>query len=784
MNKDLGKKFLSDLKLYSDFLGYREDLGRYETWEEACDEVFDTHEIKYADKLKELRPYLEMAKKAYKEQRFLGSQRMLQFRGNDIFKHEFRGYNCLVMYADKPEWLGNAFYLSLCGCGVGVNMMLPFAQRMPHISSRTKGTKTYTIQDSIEGWADAAHALVSSYMYDNNDVISGFEEYWGCEIKFDYSLIREKGTKVGRRFLAPGHEGLKNALDKIEEMMNKYLDNYLDNIYSHIQFSTILMYDFFMHLMNAVLSGGIRRAAASVIFSPEDTDMLTCKNGNWRAKNQQRERSNNSVGLLKAEMTKEQLQDIIKLNKEGNDVGFALLNNIFEIYNPCFEIGFTPIHFDSLMSYDFVESLKKRIMASDISVLDEEGVKTAIQCCNLCEGNGAMCKTEEDFYLMCVAESVMGTLQAGYTNFKHIRGCLKETIEISQEEALLGVSIAGLMDQPWLFETSDILKKGAAIVLDVNRQISDILGINPCARGTCIKPGGNGPVVLKSNPGATAAHSKRQFRVMQLNKETETAKFLEKEMPFLLEESVSSENHTDYVVFVPIENIGCIYKDDLKGLKHLKIIKTIMEEWVMNGKKANKCIIPTTSHNVSNTIIVDEQDYKEVIDYIYDNKDSFAAVSFISSFGDKDYNQCPNTSILTGEEILAKYGEASMFASGLVVDALHAFNNNLWEACDAVLHSDPKDEKYKKLTGDRVTVLIKKDIVRRFKQFAKNYFKSNLQEMVYCLKDVHLYHKWRTINRQFKEIDFTEILKKPHYIEIDSMGAASCSGGSCTIDRL
>lgn len=775
MAKNSGKKFIGDLKLYSDFLGWREDLGRYETWEEAIDDIFkSTHEVKYKEHLEELKPFFDFAKKFYKEKKCLGAMRHLQFRGADIFKHEFRGYNCLVMYADKPEWLGNAFYLSLCGCGVGVNMMLPFINRLPNLKHRNQGIKTFIIQDSIEGWADAVHVLVTSYL--DAQCVEGFEEYQGYEIKFDYSLIRKKGTKVSRKFLAPGPKGLKNALEKIELL----LDNHTKQNES-TDFTTIIAYDIFMHCMNAVLSGGIRRAAASVIFSPEDEEMLNCKSGNWSTDNKQRERSNNSVGLLKNHFTQEEFKIILSLNKNGNDVGFVILNNIFEIFNPCFEIGFTPLYFDTLLSWETTQILKQRVTQSDITVLDN-GVKTAIQCCNLTEGNGAMIKTKKDFLDMCYAEAVIGSVQAGYTKFKHIKGCLYETISICEEEALLGVSMAGFMNAPWLFDEPELLEEGAKLVLDINARIAKIIGTNPCARATCVKPGGDGPIVLNCEPSTMGAHSKRQFRVMQLNKDTETAKWLEENMPYVLEESTHSENHTDYVVFVPFEyEDGTLYKDEVKGVYHLKLVKILMDHWVKPGKVESRCIIPTTSHNVSNTIIVDENDYDEVTDFIYNNQDSFRAVAFISSFGDKDYNQCPNTSILTGEQIIEKYGEASLFASGLVVDALHAFNDNLWDACDASLHSDPKDTEYKKLIGDRVTVLIKKDIVRRFKKFSKNYFKNNLQEMIYCLKDVHLYHKWRTINRQFKEVDFTEILTKPTYIDIDTIGAKACNGLSCTL---
>jgi ribonucleoside-diphosphate reductase alpha chain len=228
------------------------------------------------------------------------------------------------------------------------------------------------------------------------------------------------------------------------------------------------------------------------------------------------------------------------------------------------------------------------------------------------------------------------------------------------------------------------------------------------------------------------------------------------------------------VLFVPIENNkGTLYKNELQGIKHLDLIKLVQENWVKEGKTEERCIIPTLCHNVSNTVIID--DYEQIANYIFENQDSFTAVSFLSLFGDKDWNQSPNTSVLTFEEIYKIYGDGSMFASGLIVDGLHYFNGNLWEACECVLNRD------KPIIGTREQVLLKKHWVESSKRFAKNYFKRDLQKMVYCLKDIHLLHKWEEINRKFKNVNFTEILTVPQYIDIDTMGAISCHGGSCEI---
>ena len=526
-----------------------------------------------------------------------------------------------------------------------------------------------------------------------------------------------------------------------------------------------------MHLADAVLSGGVRRAACSIICSPEDDDLVYAKTGNWRETQKQRERSNNSVGLIRNKFTKDEFEKFIRLNQGVSDIGFVFMNNIYECLNPCFEIGFTAIVFD----FDNKDIIH-RIMNSDISLLDEGLVRTAVQCCNLNEINGSKVKNEREFLYACEQAAITGTLQAGYTQFKHLEEILEDTITLTEKEALLGISITGWTNSPFLFN-AELLQKGAKLVKDTNVKIAALLGINAAARSTTVKPAGTTSVIFGCASGIHPEHSKRYFRVMQLNKETDTAKWLEKNMKFIIEEGVYSRTKSDYAVFVPIENPdGTIYKSEMQGVKHLDIIKMVKENWVDAGKTEELCIIPTSSHNVSNTVIIDNFD--EIIDYIYDHQNTFTAVSFQSSFSDKDWNQSPNTSVFNFEEIYSKYGEGCIFASGLIVDGLHTFKDNLWQACDSVL------KKEYELSGDRYTVFEKKEWIRRAKKFARNYFKGDMEKMTYCLKDVHLYHKWKTINREFKEVDFTKILTRPAFKDISDFAAASCAGGACEITSI
>jgi ribonucleoside-diphosphate reductase alpha chain len=261
---------------------------------------------------------------------------------------------------------------------------------------------------------------------------------------------------------------------------------------------------------------------------------------------------------------------------------------------------------------------------------------------------------------------------------------------------------------------------------------------------------------------------------MQLNKDAETAQWLEKNKPEMLEESVYSASHTDYVVFTPCENPeGTLYKDEMQGIKHLELIKLVQKYWVREGAIPERAYNPLTEHNVSNTVIIDDK--KAIVDYLYKNQDDFTAVAFMSNHGDKDWNQAPFTSVLDTKELVERYGDGVIFMSGLIVDGLHYFQGNLWEATNHILDKDLPIE------GTRSQVLLRKDWLRRAKQFAKNYLKGDIQETVYCMKDVHLWHKWNQITKGFKPIDFTEILTKPTYVDINTLGAVACAGGACEI---
>lgn len=347
MNKEvqtantIGKKMLSESKFYMGYSRWDDVKARYETWEESVGRVMDMHRTKYKDKMTpELEELIKFAENAYKEKRVLGAQRALQFGGEQLFKHESRMYNCSVSHADRARFFQEAMYMLLCGCGVGFSVQQHHIAKLPKIKKRSaKKSKVYTVPDSIEGWADAYGVLLSSYFEGGGE----FKEYEGCQVHFDFSKIRPKGSLISGGFKAPGPDGLRDSLSKCE----KLLDDLIAGDKEPVKLKPITAYDFVMHMSDAVLSGGVRRSATICLFSKDDDEMLKAKTGDWFVTNPQRGRSNNSVMLLRDEVTREEWHEIMKSVKHAGEPGFIFTDNLEFCYNPCVEIGMLPTNLET-----------------------------------------------------------------------------------------------------------------------------------------------------------------------------------------------------------------------------------------------------------------------------------------------------------------------------------------------------------------------------------------------------------------------------------------------------
>ena len=726
------RALMSQTKFYEGYSRWDDELGRYETWEEAVTRVMNMHREYYKDKMNpELSQLIDEAESLYKLQYALGAQRALQFGGDQLLKHQMRMYNCTSSYADRAAFFGELFYILLCGAGAGFSVQKHHVDRLPGVAERKKQAKGWVVEDSIEGWADAVSVLMSSYFVGGGT----HPEFEGRKVYFDLQAIRPKGAQISGGFKAPGPEPLRRTLDKIEHMLQGIV------LGGRNRLKPIEVYDIAMHTADAVLSGGVRRSATICLFSPDDEEMAKAKTGNWFIDNPQRGRSNNSAVIVRDEVTKEQFKSLMTSIKEFGEPGFYFVDSKEHTTNPCVEIGMFP-QIDGVSGW---------------------------QGCNLTEINGSKCTSREEFFKACRAASIMGTLQAGYTDFKYISEASRK---IYEREALLGVSITGWMNNPEVLFDKEIQIEGAELVKAVNEQVAKLIGINPAARTTCVKPSGNASVLLQTASGIHAEHAPRYLRNVQLNKESEVVQLIASTNPYMVEESVWSAGKTDYVVSFPVVSTpGSIYKEEALGVNLLEKVKLVQQNWVEAGTSPERCADPDVRHNVSNTVTVLPHMWSEVEDYVYENRHAYAGISFLAGSGDLDFVQAPFTKVLTEDEIVDKYGRGAMFASGLIVDTRKGFND-LWEACSAAQMDG--------VSGGEISDL-RKEWIRRFNKFAENYFDGDKQKTAYCLKEVYLLHKWTKIQQNLTPVDFVTQLESKRFTDIDTMGAIACHGGACEI---
>lgn len=758
-------KALQEYTRFSKYAKYLPEEKRRETWAEQITRVMNMHRTKYADILETIKDDIDIAEKALLKKEILGSQRALQFGGFPILKLNTRIYNCAASYADRPRFFQEAMFVLMCGCGAGFSVQKQHIAKMPSVRSINKDaeTVTYTVPDSIEGWSDAVGVAVSMYFTANQP----FPEYFGKRVKFDYSLVRPKGSPISHGGKAPGPEGLKISIEKIIKLVESKFVNT-----NEVFLRPIDVYDMIMHVSDSVLSGGIRRSATICLFSWDDMEMMNAKTGNWNITNPQRARSNNTVLMLRDSTSIEEFHNIFKSVREFGEPGVFWCDNLEMLVNPCGEVAMYARDADGNSGWSF---------------------------CNLTEINMKKATTPQEFYDACRSAAVLGTLQAGYTSFEYLGEVTKRIVE---REALLGVSMTGMMDSPEVAFNPSVQRKGAEIVLKTNEELAAKIGINKAARTTCIKPAGNSSCILGTSSGIHAHHAKRYFRHVQANKLEPALQFFQKYNPLAVEESVWSNNKTDVVIkFLCEVPAGSVTKNQLSAIELLKKILVTQQNWIEYGTRIECCTQPWLKHNVSNTINVKDEEWDEVEKFIYKHRQWFGGVSLLPVSGDKDYSQAPFTAVYTPAEITKEYGDASILASGLIVDGLRCFRDDLWSACDILLgigviplevYNAPNDcidpmmnvFYYKTTNGTVICMSLdkfyeQKDWIRRAFQFAERYFKGDIQVMTYCLKDVRNWKVWCDLTREYKEIpwdDFTEDKDNTKAAE-----AVACAGGVCEV---
>jgi ribonucleoside-diphosphate reductase alpha chain len=640
--------------------------------------------------------------------------------------------------------------------------------RLPKVAAPDRtAPATYQIPDTIEGWADAFGVLLSSYFMDDQP----FPEYAGRHVIFDATLVRPKGAPISSGSRAPGPGPLLRALENARALLDRVTGVLMDGPFTTwSSLAPINAFDLVMYAADAVLSGGVRRSATIAVFSPDDQDMVNAKaTPRWWELEPQRQRANISAVLLRGSTDFETFAGLVERTKKWGEPGFIWTDDLELVVNPCVEIGMWPCLEVDSVDYD-------RLFPGTRSGVEFRNGTVRLpgwQMCNLATVNGAKCDTPEAFFGAARAATTLSTLQAGYTTFEYL-GWVTE--EIVRKEALLGVSMTGMMDQPDVLFDPAVLEAGAAIVKEVNARVAAAIGINPAARTTCVKPEGKSSLILETlAAGIHPWPSKRGIRHVRASiLEAPFQHFKQANPHAVFDLAITDPNHDNTVVlaFTYEAPPGALTQEDVDAMALLERVVLVRRHWIEPGTRPERCVRRWLRHNVSNTIHVrDDHEWDTVTRFIFDHREDFAGVAMLPSVGDKLYHLAPNTHARTPEEQVAMYGIHAVHRARLLVDTLPSSMGGLWPACSLIVDGNGGQHTTEEWTW-----------IHAFEALAVDHFDGNLRRAEIAVKDVDVWERFVYLRDHLTPVDWTTMSEADDSVEWVGGDSGACDGAKCEID--
>jgi len=582
------------LSRYSRWL---ENKGRRETWEETVNRYFNFFDKHLAifTKGKLSKAEREELRQAVLNLEVLPSMRCLMTAGEALERDNIAGYNCAYVHINRVRAFDEILYVLMCGTGVGFSVERQFVEKLPTIAEEFSDSDTLiNVADSKQGWAKAFRELISLLIV-------------GQIPKWDVSKVRPAGARLktfGGR--ASGPRPLEDLFKFTVETFRKSAGRKLTSIECH---------DIVCKIAEIVVVGGVRRSALISLSELGDERMRNAKSGAWWEANPQRALANNSVAYKEKPEIGTFMQEWLSLyNSKSGERGIfnraaaqKTVSKLGDRRDPNYEFGTNP--------------------CSEIILRDRE-------FCNLTEIIIRPTDTVEDLLRKARIAAILGTMQASLTNFQYISS---EWSKNCKEEALLGVSMTGQLDNKMMLSMSDnsdlllpsslpnILETVKNKTIEVNAEWAKRLGINPAAAITCVKPSGTVSQLTDAASGMHPRHSQYYIRTVRADIKDPLCQMMQ-EAGFPSEPCVMRPDHTRVFSFPMKSPDGCLTRNDLTAIEHLNLWLTYQRHWC--------------EHKPSITITVREHEWMDVGAWVYEHFDEVSGISFLPH-SDHSYKQAP-----------------------------------------------------------------------------------------------------------------------------------------------